>query len=190
MLFVAGALLAESGCSTRQALQTDSTTERASSEQVTDGVVPSKKDFQRLVDLLVPFSKQMLEKSGEFYPFAAAIDTSGKPSLFSADSGEGEQPESAELLALLIRGLDKGRVDGHLRATGVCFSVTTTLPDSKKKTDAIKLALRRTDGSDRDVLVPYQKKKGERIEYGRMLFLVPADSTNPSSTGTAVSGLD
>src|SRR5262249_30267285 len=100
-------LAAASGCSP-PASQTESATQGTGpgTEPTAGSAVSSKKDFQKLVDILVPFAKKMLAKSGKFDPFAAAIDTSGEPSIFSADTDEGEKTDSAKLLALLTRGLD------------------------------------------------------------------------------------
>src|SRR4030095_12508689 len=122
---------AASGCSPR-ASQTDSAAPESGTGTPTGSAISSRKDFQKLVDILVPFAKKMLEKSGKFDPFAAAIDTSGEPSVLSAGTDEGEQHDSAKLLALLARGLDQGRADGQLRATGVCFPVTA-IPGSTTK---------------------------------------------------------
>ena len=42
----------------------------------------------------------LLEKNGEFYPFAISLDEVGAPGMEAADPGEGEHPSSHAVLSL------------------------------------------------------------------------------------------
>jgi hypothetical protein len=50
---------------------------------------PTPRDeMDSLLDMLLPFAQQQLEKHREFFPFAASIDSSGTPAMVAVDPPE------------------------------------------------------------------------------------------------------
>jgi hypothetical protein len=76
-------------------------------------------DYAQLSRALVEFAQQLLEKQGEFYPFAAIMDKDGKVGLVGADIGV-EQPKSTDLLAFL-----SGALRAKAREGGIGTEQTT-----------------------------------------------------------------
>jgi hypothetical protein len=62
-------------------------------------------DLDELLNASLPFAQQMLDKHGEFFPYAVAITLSGETKLVAGDPGQGEQPSSADVLQVLAQGL-------------------------------------------------------------------------------------
>jgi hypothetical protein len=132
-------------------------------------------DFEQLLDALLPFAQQMLAKNGEFYPFGATIDTSGKPALAASDTGS-EQPESEECIDLLSVGFREQAKQGAIRACGICYDVRTIPPGQTEKVDAICIAFEHNSGEAIHVMVPYRKGLIGRIKYGE-LFACKGEKT-------------
>lgn len=103
----------------------------------------------------------MLDKRGEFFPYAAALTISDETRLIAGDPGEGEQPTSVAVLQILVEGLRAER--DTLRAAAVVSDVR--LSDS----DAVRVELEHEEGHAIVVLQPYQRKRLRRgIEYGQI----------------------
>jgi hypothetical protein len=118
----------------------------------------SQDDLDGLLNVTLPFAQQMLGKSGEFYPFGAAVTASGETRLMAGDPGRGEHPGSVEVLSTLLDGFRQTRAD--LRAVAICSDVR--LPDS----DAVRVELEHRDGHAMAVLMPYKKKRfGRGVEH-------------------------
>lgn len=118
-------------------------------------------DLDRLLDESLPFARDMLEKSGEFFPYAIALTTSGEVNLVAGDPGEGDQPSSVAVLQTLVAGL-RDQADTN-RAAALISDVR--LPDS----DAIRVELEHSEGQAIVALLPYRVKRLRRgIEYGEI----------------------
>lgn len=116
-------------------------------------------DLDGLLDASLPFAQEMLDKHGEFFPYALAVSGSGETMQMAGDPGEGEQPSSVAVLQILVEGLRAER--DTLRAAAIVSDVR--LSDS----DAIRVELEHAEGQAIVVLLPYRKKKLRRgVEYG------------------------
>jgi|SRR5215469_711484 len=121
----------------------------------------SQDDLDGLLNVTLPFAQQMLEKSGEFYPFGAAVTANGETRLIAGDPAQGEHPASAEVLSTLLKGFRQTRAD--LRAVAICSDVR--LSDS----DAVRVELEHRDGHAMAVLLPYKKKRfGRGVQYDEL----------------------
>jgi hypothetical protein len=118
-------------------------------------------DLDGLLDSSLPFAQEMLDKHVEFFPYAAAITTSGETRLIAGDPGEGEQPTSVAVLQVLVEGLRAER--DTLRAAAVVSDVR------RSDSDAVRVELEHEEGHAIVVFLPYQKKRLRRgVEYGQI----------------------
>jgi hypothetical protein len=110
-------------------------------------------DLDGLLGSSLPFAQEMLDRRGEFFPYAATI--------IAGDPGEGEQPTSVVVIQVLVDGLRAER--DTLRASAVVSDVR--LADS----DAVRVEFEHAEGHAIVALLPYRKKLLRRaIEYGQM----------------------
>lgn len=130
-----------------------------------------RNEMDALVDVLLRFAQEMLDKHGEFYPYAAALDSSGELQMVAADPGE-EQPDSSELIELLYEGLMRQASAGEIRGAGVCADVRVSPPDSPDMSDAIKVAIEHASSDPVEVFLPYVKRRFRGAQYGE-LFAQP-----------------
>jgi hypothetical protein len=130
------------------------------------GATP-RDEMDGVLDALLRFAQQMLDKHGEFYPYAAALDSSGEVQMVAADVGE-EHPDSSELIELLYEGLTRQASAGQIRAAGVCADVRVNPPDSADTTDAIKIAIEHASSDPVEVFLPYVKRRFRGAQYGEL----------------------
>ncbi len=124
-------------------------------------------DFEQLLNVLLPFAQQMLSKYGEFYPFGATIDVSGKTAFAEGYTGS-DKPESLECIDLLSGGFKKQAEQGEIRTSAICYDVRTIPPGQTEKVDAICIAFEHNSGEAINVMVPYRKGFIGRIKYGEL----------------------
>jgi hypothetical protein len=118
-------------------------------------------DLDGLLDASLPFAQEMLGERGEFFPYAAAITTTGETKFIAGDPGEGEQPTSVAVLQVLVEGLRAER--DTLRAAAVVSDVR------RSDSDAVRVELEHEEGHAIVVFLPYQRKRLRRgIEYGQI----------------------
>ena len=98
-----------------------------------------------LLGALLPFARQMLDKHGEFFPYAAALDQSGEVQMVAAETGE-EHPDSSEMIDLLYEGLARQASAGEIRVAAVCADVRVSASGSSGMTDAIRVAIEHEGG--------------------------------------------
>jgi hypothetical protein len=132
------------------------------------GPMPEPTDeIQELLNFLLPYAEQMLNEHGEFYPYAAALDSEGELNAVGADV-EDESPDVGEVLLALHEGLRERAAEGEIRASGIAADVTLTDPDSGETTDAVQVELDHANGDPVDIFVPYESQP-EGIRFGELV---------------------
>lgn len=130
-------------------------------------------DLDALLDPLVRFAQQQLEKHGEFFPIGASVGGDGEVTL-SAIELDDERPPSQAVIDGLVSSFRSNAEIGAIRAAGVCLDVRTVAPGTSDKTDAICVRLERP-GEAIAIYLPYRKPRLGRMKYGE-LFATPGES--------------
>jgi len=107
-------------------------------------------ELDGLLNAVLPFAKEMLSEYGEFFPYGAGLAADGYVTLVAGDPGTGEQPEAADVLAVLYSTL-WARSDEFV-ATAAVSDVRLQEPD----TSAIRVELEHRDGPAIGVLIAYE----------------------------------
>jgi hypothetical protein len=127
---------------------------------------PTPRDeMDSLLDMLLPFAQQQLEKHGEFFPFAASIDSSGTPAMVAVDLGD-EHPASTDVIDSLYEALARSAASGEIRAGGLCADVRITPPESGDQTNAIRTSIEHAEGDPVEVFMPYAKTRMRAFQFG------------------------
>jgi len=129
-------------------------------------------DLDPLLNHLLPFAIQMIEKHGEFYPFGAIVREDGE--LGSVAAMPSDDPDTSEVLVLLESAIHEGFVSG-IRAAAICMDVRVQRPGADVMTDAIRVWMQHSAGDPIDVFMPYEKRRLRRPQFGE-LFSTPADA--------------
>jgi hypothetical protein len=124
-------------------------------------------DLDQLLNAVLPFAKQMIEKHGEFYPFGSTMLLDGNINSDAAYDGN-EHPLSQDVIDMLTRSFHQQAIDGKLRAAGICYDVRVIPPGQAIKTDAVCISLEHSEGQSIDVYLPYKKGLLGKIHYGSL----------------------
>jgi hypothetical protein len=127
----------------------------------------ANEEIQKLLDYLLPFAEQKLTRDGEFYPYAAAVDTAGSIEPVGP-AVETDDPDVGDILVALHADLREQAADGAIRASGIAADVTLTDPDSGETTDAVQVELDHAEGDALDVYLPYERE-GEGVKFGELV---------------------
>ncbi len=125
-------------------------------------------DLDELLNVILPFAQQQLEKHGGFFPFGAALGSNGDVKALAGYDGD-EAPGPDIVVELLFDGLRSDAASGLIRASGVCLAMTVQLPMQSKKSDAICVRLEHRDGDAVHVFLPYRKGLLGRVKYGELV---------------------
>jgi hypothetical protein len=130
----------------------------------------SDQDFARLSRALVEFAQQLLQRQGEFNPFAMTMGMNGEVAVFVADIGK-NQPTGIELATFLSAAMRARAKQGDLRAWGVCLNVGASLPGYAGKVDAICCQLEHASARPVQIFVPFRKNHLGQLEYDKAIVL-------------------
>ena len=141
-------------------------------------------DLEELLNALLPFAQEMLGKHGEFYPFGASIDAKGEITAQAAEPGE-ENPDSQEVIGMLIAGMRAEAQRGEIRAAGICYDSRVVPPGKTEKTDAIACRLEHSNGEAVQTFVPYRKGFLGRYKYDELFATEGDQAIFSAATGAS-----
>ena len=145
----------------------------------------SSNDYKQLKEFLFPFAQKMLKEHDEFFPFAAAVEKSGK--LVGVNASEGtEHPNSTDVANMLL-ALWTTEVAPEHRSFGICMDIRFPI-SANEKSDALKIMLRSRTERARDVIVPYHKEAGGSYVFLGPMFYQPENPGSLQSAATRVEG--
>ena len=126
----------------------------------------AKTECEEIMNVLLPFAQQMLEKHGEFFPFGGTMNGKGEVAHIAGYDGR-EQPPSADIIKLLKDEFRSGARSGQYKATGLAYDVRVVLPSTGKKSDAVAISLNHRDSYSVVVLFPYEINGG-KVVFGEV----------------------
>jgi hypothetical protein len=132
-----------------------------------------KSEAEELMNALLPFGRQMLERYGEFIPYGGAMKSDGEIVSIAGYDGD-EQPLSQDIIDLLKDSYRLAARNGEYKATSIFYDVRVIPPGSEEKTDAIAVALDHKDNYSVIVLFPY-KLDGSIVQFGEVFAEAGAD---------------
>ncbi|MGW0252665.1 hypothetical protein ACWDYH_39180 [Nocardia goodfellowii] len=116
-------------------------------------------DLDGLLDIAIRTAAEELADAGEFYPFAAAVATTGQVRLIAAPESVDPQPQpTAELRDQLLTLL--AGTASELRAA----AVVTDVRISATGTDAIEVTLEHAEGHPMRLVTPYALRPGASLD--------------------------
>lgn len=127
-----------------------------------------------LLDQLLGFATEMLQKHGEFFPFAGVLTAERELQHVAGYTGD-ERPASADVIRLLEDGLRERNAEG-IRAVAVVSDVRASDPATGATTDAVCVHMEHREGDALDVFLPYEKKRFRGIAFGEV-FASPSERT-------------
>ncbi|MFI5126375.1 MAG: hypothetical protein ACHQJX_06080 [Candidatus Acidiferrales bacterium] len=125
----------------------------------------AKEESEKLINALLPFTEQMLQRYGEFYPHGGYMRQDGEVVLLGAQDSDSDHPKSEDLICILRDSLRQVAGAKACKAVAIVFDVVVNLPEPQRKGDAIQVCIEHEDGYAAEVFFPYQIADGKLV-YG------------------------
>ncbi|HSI12114.1 MAG TPA: hypothetical protein VK961_08725 [Chthoniobacter sp.] len=123
----------------------------------------AKSDAQDLLDILLPFAKQMLQQHQEFFPFGGRMVPDGTIAYVGATDGT-EHPSSQPLIQLMQGAFREEACTAALRTCGILYDVRIIPPGHTEKKDAIAAAFDHVSGYSVVVFFPYYFDESAQLQ--------------------------
>jgi len=114
----------------------------------------AKADAEQLLNALIPFAEQMLQRHHEFFPFGGHMTPEGEIVHDAASDGT-EQPPSKTLIDLMEQSFRQSAKEQKLRACAIVYDIRTIPPGRNEKQDAIAVSVDHSSGYSVVVIYPY-----------------------------------
>lgn len=126
-------------------------------------------ELDGLLNALLPFAQQMLEKHAGLVPFGAMLDADGRitQAMPQAASGAGESTGARVHLDGLVASFRHQHEQEGLRAVALCWDATMT--KDGERVDAIAVGLEHSEGEAVNVYLPYTKRRFRGYAYGELI---------------------
>jgi hypothetical protein len=121
-----------------------------------------KADGNKLLNSLLPFAEELLQKHREFFPFGGVVSPEGAVTHQAAYDGQ-EHPPSQVLIDLLHRAHGNQALQGEIRASAVVYDIRTVPPGRSEKQDAIAVAIDHVSGYSAVVIFPYSFNESDEL---------------------------
>jgi hypothetical protein len=121
----------------------------------------TQQQLDGLLGVSLGFAQQQLEKHGEFFPYAAVLESGSDEARMVAAQppNAGETPASTDILAALLASLREQRD----QVSAVAIVADVTIPSG----DAVQVDLEHREGQALTVLLPYSQSAGG-VDYGEI----------------------
>lgn len=120
-------------------------------------------DCNKLLNIVLPAAKQLLENRGEFSPFGAALKSNGEI-VFLGGYGEPEHSGDLDQRKAFWDGFRAGVLSGEYRATARTYpAVDIESPSTGEKSAAVMVALDHRDQYSVAAFFLYQIENGKFI---------------------------
>lgn len=117
-------------------------------------VAVMEEELQKLFVFVVEFAQDMLQKSGEFYPFGATLARDGQIVAEAGFEGE-EHPKTQDVYVAIHKRFSAAGVEGDIRVAALVANVAMPEELEAPSRDAIRVHLE-SQGFARFIYVPYE----------------------------------
>lgn len=113
----------------------------------------TEEELQKLFVFVVEFAQDMLQKSGEFYPFGATLAQDGRIATETGYSGD-DHPDAQDVYVAIHERFAEAGGAGGMRAAALVANVKVPDELTTQSPDAIRVHLE-AQGFARFIYVPY-----------------------------------
>ena len=124
----------------------------------------AKEEAEMLLNALLPFAQQQLEKYAEFFPFGASMLMNGEIRMTSIYNGQ-EHPASQDVIDEIKSVFLQEAKNGNYKATGLVYNISFIDPQTKEKRDGVSVALDHKDHYSIIVTFPYVLKENNQVQF-------------------------
>jgi hypothetical protein len=114
-----------------------------------------KQESETLMNEMLPVAKRMLREYGEFFPYGGYMKPNGEIVHVGAKDPATDRPKSKDLIDILQSSFREMVRCQQCKAVAIVYDVIVPLPQSNRKSDAIKVCLDHSGHYSAEVFFPY-----------------------------------
>jgi hypothetical protein len=126
----------------------------------------AQKNFDRIINALLPQALEKIGKAGTFSPFGGVINKEGEYEDLCLDGGDQVDPKN--VVQVFQKAFEDGVKNKGYRAFGICAHLHATLPGQTEKQDLIVTSMEDESGVAVDSYLPYEKNQEGVVTHGQL----------------------
>lgn len=137
-----------------------------------------KIDTQKIIEHSFDYAKELLEETGEFYPFGAYLDKKGQIHPLEFELDKKNMPTNGQVIEGLTKYCTSEMEEGNIIGYGITFEAGVQMHEEEEpiNTIAIDIVLS-DDGVEPVYYFPYTKVGSDNVEFGETFAVKREDLT-------------
>ncbi|MDP2724501.1 MAG: hypothetical protein Q8O72_17255 [Bacteroidales bacterium] len=128
---------------------------------------------QILIDHSYEYAVDLLDDTGEFYPFAAFTDKAGQVHPLEFEVDKNKMPNNSQVLEALTAWCTNEFKSGGITGFALVFEAAVTLEEGKPSIDTICMDITTTDQSDLPIYYfPYKVNDDGTVTYSEAFAVI------------------
>jgi hypothetical protein len=128
---------------------------------------------QTLIDHCYEYAVDLLDDTGEFYPFAAFTDKSGQVHPLEFEVDKNKMPNNSQVLEALAAWCTGEFSSSGITGYALVFEASVTLEEGKPSIDTICMDITTSDQTDLPIYYfPYELKSDGKVTYGEAFAVI------------------
>ena len=123
-------------------------------------------ETQKIIDHSFEYAKELLEETGEFYPFGAYLDTRGQVHPLEFELDKKNMPTNGQVIEGLTIYCKEEMEKGKIKAYGITFDAGVQMKEGEDAVDTIAIDITLSGSEVEPVYYfPYSLKQKGKIEF-------------------------
>jgi len=124
-------------------------------------------DTQKIIDHSFEYASELLEETGEFYPFGAYLDNKGQVHPLEFELDKKNMPTNGQVIEGLTIYCKEEMEKGKIRAFGITFEAGVQMKEGEGPVETVAIDITLSTAEVEPVYYfPYSLKQKGKIEFG------------------------
>ncbi len=134
------------------------------------------KETQKIIDHSFEYAKELLEDTGEFYPFGAYLDKRGQVHPLEFELDKKNMPTNGQVIEGLTIYCREEMGKGNIKAYGITFDAGVQMKEGEDSVDTVAIDITLSNGEPEPVYYfPYHVEKMGKVVFGEAFAVKRAD---------------
>jgi len=126
-------------------------------------------EIKKIIDHSLEYATDLLEDTGEFYPFGAYIGNEGNVHPLEYEFDKKSMPTHGQVIDWLENFCEEELKNKRIQAYGISFEVSIKLTESEPESEAICFDITPADNADTPLYyIPYKIDKQGQVVFEEM----------------------
>jgi hypothetical protein len=124
-------------------------------------------ETQKIIDHSFEYAKELLEETGEFYPFGAYLDKSGQVHPLEFELDKKNMPTNGQVIEGLTTYCREEMEKGKITAYGITFDAGVQMQKGEDAIDTVAIDITLSSGETEPVYYfPYEVTETGKVVFG------------------------